>query len=70
MQKLTLSSAASLSSENEILVDWFAAPVLPAPQNATTMIDFRATGAANFINNKPIGPLARACATIKQDAGT
>ena len=32
--------AASLSSKNAILVDWFAAPVLPAPQNAKTMIDF------------------------------
>ena len=32
--------AASLISETEILVDWFAAPVLPAPQNAKTMIDF------------------------------
>ena len=31
---------ASLTSKQDILVDWFAAPVLPAPQTATQMIDF------------------------------
>ena len=32
--------SASLSADNEILVDWFAAPVLPATQAAQKMIDF------------------------------
>ena len=32
--------SASLTSDTEILVDWFAAPVLPATQAAKKMIDF------------------------------
>ncbi len=32
--------SASLSADIEILVDWFAAPVLPATQTAQKMIDF------------------------------
>ena len=32
--------SASLSADTEILVDWFAAPVLPATQAAQKMIDF------------------------------
>ena len=35
-----IEMSASLTSDTEILVDWFSAPVLPAPTLADKMIDF------------------------------
>ena len=41
--------AASLISETEILVDWFAAPVLPAPQNAKTRGWVMSSGLSEYV---------------------
>lgn len=46
-----LTSRASLVSDNKIVVEWLAAPVLPAPQLAKEMIDFSGAWIGEFREN-------------------
>ncbi|MCT8158903.1 alpha-galactosidase [Pseudoruegeria sp. SHC-113] len=46
-----LTAQASLESEAPVIVEWFAAPVLPAPQQADEIIDFSGSWIGEFREN-------------------